>query len=493
MKKYFLYIILPVICFICTLTSSAQNLGITTPGTTNYPQTTIGNTTTELNNNGGNFLIFDSVRTTVPLTAIAIRTYGSVSGTISVTIYNNNGGTPGTKLFTEVAASVTANTLSTITIPNAFLPAGVYWLAYDMNSSSASANFITKLTTAPGTFVRKSMTLTYGSTFPNNPAVGNLAAGIQDHIAFVGVPIEGYAKATKAVLGTNGTFSSVSFYSHAAGNVRLAIFSDNAGVPNTKRWESGDVAVSASAWTTVNISSGTPTSLVLTAGTYWLAWQWNSAASGPSYTAGAANTGNFIIQSYGAFPSSWSGGTASTENWSMYATYVACTTPTAYNVTGGGGYCSGGSGVAIGLSGSQTNVNYQLFNGASPVGSPVAGTGSAISFGNQTTAGTYTVTATTATGGCTNSMTGSATVTVNALPSASVTGQSNLTCYLSGNGSITISGSGTSGPYMYSIDNGNNYNNAPYYQGGGTFGGLPAGTYQIRVKDNNQCESKQVQ
>ena len=185
--------------FVCALTLPAQNLGITTPGTTNYPQTTVGNTLTEVSNDAGNFLIFNPVTTTVPLTAITIRTYGSASGTISATIYNDNAGTPGTKLFTEVAASVTANTLSTIIIPNTFLPAGNYWLAYDMNSGSASANFVTKSTGVTG-FVRKSVALTYGTAFPNNPAVGNLASGNQDHIAFVGVAIEGYAKATKAIL-----------------------------------------------------------------------------------------------------------------------------------------------------------------------------------------------------------------------------------------------------------------------------------------------------
>ncbi|MBW4362659.1 hypothetical protein, partial [Flavobacterium taihuense] len=72
----------------------------------------------------------------------------------------------------------------------------------------------------------------------------------------------------------------------------------------------------------------------------------------------------------------------------------ACVTPTAYTVTGGGAYCSGGTGSAVGLSNSDTGVTYQLKNGATDVGSPVSGTGTAISFGNQTAAATYTVLAT---------------------------------------------------------------------------------------------------
>jgi len=100
--------------------------------------------------------------------------------------------------------------------------------------------------------------------------------------------------------------------------------------------------------------------------------------------------------------------------------------PTAYSVTGGGSYCAGGSGVTIGLGNSQSGVTYQLYNGATSVGSPVAGTGSSISFGSITAAGTYSVTATnTTTTGCTTSMTGSATVTINPLPS-SITSPGNV-------------------------------------------------------------------
>jgi uncharacterized protein YjdB len=99
-------------------------------------------------------------------------------------------------------------------------------------------------------------------------------------------------------------------------------------------------------------------------------------------------------------------------------TNSSCTTPTAFTVSGTGSYCAGGSGVTINLSGSQTGVNYQLYNGAATVGSPVAGTGSGISFGSQTAAATYSATATTATGGCVANMTGSATVSINPAPVA---------------------------------------------------------------------------
>jgi len=96
-----------------------------------------------------------------------------------------------------------------------------------------------------------------------------------------------------------------------------------------------------------------------------------------------------------------------------YETSSASVSPSVYNVTGGGSFCSGGSGVAVGLSGSQTGVNYQLqLNGVNN-GSAVAGTGSALSFGSKTVAGTYTVVATNVSTSATSAMTGSAVVNIN--------------------------------------------------------------------------------
>ncbi len=275
--------------------------------------------------------------------------------------------------------------------------------------------------------------------------------------------------------------------------------------------------------------------------------------------------------------------TINTNNANSFVRY--CSTPTAQNVTGGGSYCTGGTAVAIGLSNSQTTVNYQLYRGATPVGSAVAGTGAAISFVSQTTAGTYTVTATSTVGGCTANMTGSAivtvnspvtpsvnlavapgnsipdgsdaiftatasntgggtviynfrvngssvqntasntfntssltsgntvscdisvsggtcltantatsntiTMTVNPLPMASVTGQSNLSCFASADGTITILASGGSGSgYEFSLNNGSTYISGanPY-----TFTGLSAGVqYRVRVKDSNASQSPAI-
>ena len=95
---------------------------------------------------------------------------------------------------------------------------------------------------------------------------------------------------------------------------------------------------------------------------------------------------------------------------------IPCASTSIFNVTGGGAYSAGGAGVAVGLDGSQSGVGYRLQLDGSSIGSTVAGTGSAISFGNQTSAGTYTVAATADGTGFATNMSGNATLTVAASP-----------------------------------------------------------------------------
>ncbi len=89
--------------------------------------------------------------------------------------------------------------------------------------------------------------------------------------------------------------------------------------------------------------------------------------------------------------------------------------PAVYNVTGTGGYCPDGAGVAVGLDGSDIGVEYQLYDGTTPVGTPVSGTGAAISFGFHL-AGSYTAVATNVATHCTSDMAGAAVVTTLPLP-----------------------------------------------------------------------------
>jgi hypothetical protein len=159
----------------------------------------------------------------------------------------------------------------------------------------------------------------------------DLATGeVDGSTVFLDDVTTGLAKATKFTLTETGTPSSMSFYSHAAGNIRLAIYSDSSG-PSSDLCETADTVVTATAWTSPNISCPS-----LSAADYWLVWQWNP---GTAYVAGSsynstAGSGNYIYQAYGAFPASWTGGTVSTEQWSIYVTYTAGGGSTTTTTTG---------------------------------------------------------------------------------------------------------------------------------------------------------------
>ncbi len=92
--------------------------------------------------------------------------------------------------------------------------------------------------------------------------------------------------------------------------------------------------------------------------------------------------------------------------------------PTTYNVLGGGAYCEGGIGTEIHLDNSDAGIAYQLYNGSTPVGPIVTGTGSttALSFGFQHAAGIYTVGAVNAATTCASTMAGSQSVSINPNP-----------------------------------------------------------------------------
>lgn len=83
-----------------------------------------------------------------------------------------------------------------------------------------------------------------------------------------------------------------------------------------------------------------------------------------------------------------------------------------FEVTGSGGYCKGGPGLQIGLSGSQTGVLYTMYYGCcDPVGVSVEGTGAPITFPDyQTAPGLYSIHAENMTTHCSQMMTGCTTI-----------------------------------------------------------------------------------
>ena len=161
----------------------------------------------------------------------------------------------------------------------------------------------------------------------------------------------------------------------------------------------------------VTICDGASTSFSVTAtGASSYQWQnyigstWTNISGATSSTYSIASTTGMNGRAFRCVVS----GPCSLTTTSNSAT-ITFSTLTSYNVTGGGGVCPGSS-VAIGLSGSTSGIQYKLYLGGSFQSPAVTGTGSAISFGNKSTAGTYTVNGVTSIG-CEIPMSGNATIT----------------------------------------------------------------------------------
>ena len=151
----------------------------------------------------------------------------------------------------------------------------------------------------------------------------------------------------------------------------------------------------------------------------------------PGDILGGANTANFIVKKWD--PSTWSPTTVSTLTATTtritgiisFSDFMigeeACLPPLVYSVTGGGAYCAGGTGMPVFLTNSEAGVEYQLYiGGSTPVGSPVVSVGGPVSFGDQTAAGSYSVTGTRIAGGCSMNMDGTVTISINPLLPVSV-------------------------------------------------------------------------
>jgi hypothetical protein len=204
-----------------------------------------------------------------------------------------------------------------------YVAAGTYWLAFNIDTSSILRYLIN---TTPHRYKALAYTTGFDSPWPHATDTHTTDT---PYFGFVTVQIKAYVKLTKATLSEGAaSVTSMSLYFHATGNFRAAIYTDSSG-PADLEWESGSIpATGGGAWDTVLISAGTPNTLALVAGDYWLAWQWDSVNAGPSYAVGGANTGAYLAQAYGAFPDPLTGETLSTENWSIYVTYLE------YEITG---------------------------------------------------------------------------------------------------------------------------------------------------------------
>ncbi len=166
--------------------------------------------------------------------------------------------------------------------------------------------------------------------------------------------------------------------------------------------------------------------------------------------------------------------------------------PMQFTLSDGAGYCEGGPGIEVTLDGSETGVNYQLYRGNTAVGSPMAGTGSALNFGYQTEQGIYTCMG--STDHCSAQMVGNTYIYIMQAPGAAATPTGSAQeCNLNTGVAYSTAGAPNSTAYQWTL--------SPAAAGTITGSGLTAtvdwaddftGMASIAVQGINDCGSGPV-
>jgi hypothetical protein len=290
--------------------------GYTSQGSTNYPTATfgkgIGSKSSAFTGNRIHACKFTlSVAGTV--SSVGMHIASAATGNIRTAIYSHDAtnNKPDT-LLTQSGSAACQNGWNDLPVTPIFLSAGTYWLCSNKSVSTPN-NSYDDLT--DGDYYKD---WTFDG-FPSSFGTGTRAAYELSYRATY-VRIMGYIKATKAVLGTSGNVSGLKFYAHTSGyEVRVAIY-DNAS-PKALKWQ-GIINTTQTGWNNIPIYAGTPSSLSLSAGTYWVCWQVNTTSNVPSYTAGVAGDGWYLAYTYGSYPATITGETSTSEKWSEYGYIV---------------------------------------------------------------------------------------------------------------------------------------------------------------------------
>jgi PKD repeat protein len=126
--------------------------------------------------------------------------------------------------------------------------------------------------------------------------------------------------------------------------------------------------------------------------------------------------------------------------------------PKVYHVTGIGSFCQGAEGAVIVLSGSSTDVVYELFVNGTTTGTKLVGTGAELTFLPVKTNGKYTIIGTTVAGSCTVEMQGAVNVAEIPLPSVNIVG--NKTPAMTSTEKYTVENPQEKETYLWKVTNG---------------------------------------
>ncbi|PWU15412.1 MAG: hypothetical protein C5B50_15495 [Verrucomicrobia bacterium] len=316
---------------------------------------------------------------------------------------NYSGNWAGADKGDQPIAGATSSTFSTSTGSNGDL---YYAIAYNNAGIIASSTAQLTIKARPTAVASGSATICNGSSTTISAALtgtGPWNVGWSDGVNQNGVSA---SPATRSVSPSATTTYAVTNLTDANCTAQAGDLTGNAVVTVNARPTSV-----ASGSTAICSGSSTTISAALTGTGPWnVRWSDGVNQNGVSASPATRSVSPLSTTSYAVTNLSDANCTAQAGDLTGNAVVTVNALPTAFNVTGGGAFCSGGLGVSVGLDNSGSGINYQLLRNGAPVGSPLAGTGSALSFGPQTNGGTYTVVATSGSTSCSNNMSGSATV-----------------------------------------------------------------------------------
>lgn len=400
---------------------------------------------------------------------------GLAAGSYTVTVTDNNGCTSTNSVAVNNSGSPTASTTvisnvscfggnngsASVTISGGIAPYTQAWSPSGGTGTTATGltagTYTVTVTDNVGCVVTANAVITQptaltSSTVKTDVACFGGATGTATVTATGGT--SPYSYVWNPTGGTGATANSLT-----AGTYTVTV-TDNVGCTSTATAIIAQPTVIAGAMSNTPVScfggsNGTAT-VVASGGTPGYTYSW-TPSGGTNATATGLTQGTYTVTITDA------NGCTRTASTTVTQPTQLTVSSTATNSTCG---LANGSATAT-ASGGTTTYSYAWTPSG---GSAAAATGLA--------AAAYTVTVTDA-----NGCTATSTSTVNDLSglTASITAQTNVSCNGGSNGSVTVTASGSTGPYTYSINGGTTF------QATGTFGTLTAGSYTVIARDANGC------
>jgi len=397
------------------------------------------------------------------------------AGSYTVTVTDNNGCTSTNSVAVNNSGSPTANTTvisnvscfggnngsASVTISGGSSPYTQVWSPSGGTGTTATAltagTYTVTVTDNVGCVITANATITQppslsASTVKTDATCFGGASGTATVTAVGGTPTYTYAWSPS---GGSGVAAS-----GLVANTYTVTVTDNTGCTSTATAVITQPTIVANAMSNTPVScfggnNGTAT-VVASGGTPGYTYNW-LPSGGTNATASGLTQGTYTV-------------TTTDQNGCTRTATTTVTQPTQLTVSAvsTNSTCGLANGTATATaSGGTTTYSYAW----SPSG------GSAATATGLAASG-YTVTVTDL-----NGCTATATTTVNDLSglTASITAQTNVLCNGGTTGSVTVTASGSTGPYTYSINGGTTF------QGTGTFGTLVAGSYTVIARDANGC------